>query len=123
MYKSKSPLNVAKKPVSKDWPRWHIIGAVRETGTNLRQLSIAMGYGRTTLSNALYGPCPKYERLIAEYLGTTPQIIWPSRYHLDGSPKSGRGERGRGRYKAKRINSSTPVKSRNVYLINNQEAV
>lgn len=124
MYKNKSPLNKAKKPVIKDWHRADIIAAVRKSGTNLQQLSREHGLGRTTLSNALYGPCPRYERLIAEHLGTTAQIIWPSRYHEDGSSKSGRGERGIGRYKAKSENSdSTPAdKSRNVYHINNREA-
>jgi len=123
MYKNKSPLNTSKKPASKDWHRADIIAAVRKSGTNLQQLSRDHGLGRTTLSNALYGPCPRYERLIAEHLGTTAQDIWPSRYHEDGTSKSGRGERGIGRYKTK-INkaNSTPVKkSRNVYHINNEE--
>ncbi len=67
----------------------------------LAGLSRKHGYAVMTLRNALYFPAPKYERIIAEFLGTTPQKIWPSRYHKDGSPKSGRGERGIGRYKAK----------------------
>lgn len=114
-----------KKPASKDWHRADIIAAVRKTGTNLQQLSREHGLGRTTLSNALYGPCPRYERLIAEHLGTTAQAIWPSRYHTDGSPKSGRGERGIGRYKAKAIanscNDTPEEESRNVYTINNRK--
>jgi len=116
---------MAKKPAPKDWPHWRIIGAVRETGTNFNQLSISLGFAAATLRHALYRPCPKYERLIAEYLGTTAQAIWPSRYHEDGSPKSGRGERGLGRYKAKSAsnqNDTPTVKSRNVYDINNLEA-
>lgn len=125
MYKTNGALNMAKKPASQDWPTWHIIGAIRETGTNITQLSMTLGYAESVLRQALYKPCPKYERLIAEHLGTTPQVIWPSRYHADGSPKSGRGERGIGRYKTKTLTSKndTPtVKSRNVYDINNQEA-
>lgn len=125
MYKNKSPLNKAKKPVTKDWHRADIIAAVRKSGTNLQQLSRDHELGRTTLTNALYGPCPRYERLIAEHLGTTAQNIWPSRYHEDGSPKSGRGERGIGRYKAKKDNtgnSTRAEKSCNVYHINNREA-
>jgi Ner family transcriptional regulator len=124
MSKNKSPLNMPKKPASTDWHRADIIAAVRKTGTNLQQLSRTHGLGRTTLSNALYGPCPKYERLIAEHLGTTPQIIWPNRYHQDGTPKSGRGERGLGRYKQKAdkstaTNNTQAKKSCNVYHINN----
>jgi len=123
MYKNKSPLNKAKKPVITDWHRADIIAAVRKSGTNLQQLSRDHGLGRTTLTNALYGPCPRYERLIAEHLGTTAQNIWPSRYHEDGSSKSGRGERGIGRYKAKTNtgNSTRADKSCNVYHINNRE--
>jgi Ner family transcriptional regulator len=117
MSKTKRPLNMTKKPISKDWAIWQIIGAVRETGTNISQLSASLGYAKATLKNALYGPCPKYERLIAEHLGTPPQVIWPSRYHEDGSPRSGRGERGLGRYKAKK-NGNTVKKTRNVYALN-----
>lgn len=122
MYRNKSPLDMAKKPAIQDWHRADIIAAVRKTGTNLQQLSRAHHLGRTTLSNALYGPCPRYERIIANHLQTTPQAIWPSRYHADGRPKSGRGERGMGRYKIKTPPGSgnnrhdTPTaKSRNGY--------
>jgi len=101
MYKLMSPLNMPKKPASKDWHRADIIAAVRKTGTDLSKLSIKHGLGRGVLRNCLNHPYPKYERIIAEHLGITQQTIWPSRYHEDGSPKSGRGERGRGRYKAK----------------------
>ena len=94
-------LNMAKKPASKDWHRADVIAAVRKTGETLSGLSRKHGYAAMTLRNALYLPAPKYERIIAEFLGTTPQKIWPSRYHADGSPKSGRGERGIGRFKAK----------------------
>lgn len=113
MSKNKPLLNTPKKPVVKDWHRADIIAAVRKKDTTLYGLSRTLGYKRTTLSNALYTPAPKYERLIAEFLDTTPQKIWPSRYHLDGTPKSGRGERGLGRYKAKFNGSSS---KRNVKL-------
>ncbi|AKH36869.1 hypothetical protein AAW31_02130 [Nitrosomonas communis] len=101
MYKLMSSLNMPKKPASKDWHRADIIAAVRKTGTNLNQLSLKHGLGIGVLRNCLNHPYPKYERLIAEHLHTTPQIIWPSRYHTDGTPRSGRGERGLGRYKRK----------------------
>lgn len=93
-------LKMPKKPAPKDWHRADIIAAVRKAGSNLHELSRKHGY-TTALINALYVPAPKYERLIAEFLKTTPQAIWPSRYRADGTPKSGRGERGLGRYKAK----------------------
>lgn len=90
-----------KKPALKDWHRADIIAAVRKTGTNFNQLSVKHGLGIGVLRNCLNNPYPKYERLIAEHLNTTPQQIWPSRYNADGTPKSGRGERGLGRFKAK----------------------
>lgn len=93
-------LNMPKKTAQKDWHRADIIAAVRKAGSNLHELSRKHGY-TTALINALYVPAPKYERLIAEFLKTTPQAIWPSRYRADGTPKSGRGERGLGRYKSK----------------------
>jgi Ner family transcriptional regulator len=41
------------------------------------------------------------EKHIAAAIGLRPQAIWPSRYHADGTPKSGHGERGIGRPKSK----------------------
>lgn len=102
-----------KKPAPQDWHRADIIAAVRKTGTSIQRMSRLLGLCRSALGNALKIPAPRYERIIAEHLGLTPQIIWPSRYHTDGTPKSGRGERGLGRYKAK-FNGSK--KSRNVNL-------
>lgn len=92
---------MSKKPTPKDWHRADVIAAIRKVGSNLQALSRSHGYVDGTLRSALYVPSPKYERLIAEFLKTTPQAIWPSRYHSDDTPKSGRGERGRGRFKAK----------------------
>lgn len=91
-----------KKPAQKDWHKADIIAAVRKTGTSLREMSRTHGLVYSAIGNALHYPAPRYERLIAERIGITPQAIWPSRYNEDGSPKSGRGERGLGRYKAKR---------------------
>lgn len=102
-----------KKPTPQDWHRADIIAAVRKSGTSIQALSFKNGYRRTTLGTALTAPYPKCERIIAEHLGIKPQTIWPSRYHPDGTSKSGRGERGRGRYKAK-FNGS--VNQRNTNL-------
>jgi Ner family transcriptional regulator len=90
-----------KQPLKKDWHKADIIAAVHKTGTSLRQMSRKLGLAHSALKNALHCPAPRYERLIAERISQTPQQIWPSRYNEDGSPKSGRGERGLGRYKAK----------------------
>lgn len=101
MSKITTLLNSPKKPASKDWHRADIVAAVHKQGTTFQKLSLSLGYNDGVLRNALNFPAPKYERQIAEFLGTTPQKIWPSRYNVDGTPKSGRGERGLGRYKAK----------------------
>lgn len=113
LFTNKLKLNMKKKPTSQDWHRADIIAAVRKSGTSIQALSFKNGYRRTTLGHALVAPYPKCERIIAAHLGLKPQTIWPSRYHADGTPKSGRDERGLGRYKAK-FNASK--KSRNVNL-------
>jgi len=87
---------MARKPLS-DMNRHDILAAIKKRGTTLSRLSQSYGYSPDALRNALTRPWPKAEAIIAEYLGTTPQAIWPSRYRSDGLPKSGRGERGIGR--------------------------
>jgi Ner family transcriptional regulator len=77
--------------------RHDILAAIKKRGTSLSRLSQSHGYSPDALRNALTRPWPKAEAIIAAYLGTTPQTIWPSRYHPNGLPKSGRGERGIGR--------------------------
>jgi len=123
MSKKKPALNMPKKPDPKDWTRHDVLYAVRRTGTTLQQLSIKLGYHRGTLGNALHIPAPKYERLIAEHLGLPVQQVWPTRYHPDGTPKSGRGERGLGRYQRKttKTNGSTASETCNVYPVNKGE--
>ena len=43
-------------------------------------LSVANGYTRNGLRNALYRKYPKAERIIAGAIGVNPEDIWPSRY-------------------------------------------
>lgn len=102
-----------KKPALTDWHKADIVAALWKRGTSLERLGRLHGYAPNSISGALHRPYPKAERIIAEALGTTPQAIWPSRHHPDGSPRSGRGERGLGRYKAK---SSAATAARNVKL-------
>lgn len=84
-----------------DWHPADIICSLWKRGTSLQRLARQRGYYQTTLHAALRRPWPRAERIIAEALGVPPQQIWPSRYHPDGSPKSGRGERGLGRWRPK----------------------
>lgn len=95
----KAYLDMEKKSAS-DWHRADIKAAVQKAGMTMSQLAREAGYCRDNqLHDALRRPWPKGERIIANALGTHPKAIWPSRYHDDGTPKSGRGERHIGRYK------------------------
>lgn len=121
-----------KKPAKEkvqDWHRADIVAAFKKRGTSLYAVSRAMGMYPTYLCAAMDRPYPKAERIIAEFLGLTPQIIWPSRYHLDGTPKSGRGERGIGRHPSRltaalklKANDTTARNSRNVKPLNMEKA-
>lgn len=87
-----------KLQTPKDWHSKDIIAAVHKTGTSFQRMSRLNGYSANTLTQCLFKPYPKCERIIAAHLKTTPQSIWPSRYNEDGTPKSGRGQRGLGRH-------------------------
>ncbi len=106
-------LDPSKKPAPKDWHRADIKAALEKAGFSLARLSRAHGYSPHSASGALWHPWPRVERLIATAIGVAPQVIWPSRYREDGTPKSGRNERGIGRYKRKG-NGSTPPANGNV---------
>lgn len=105
-------VDTPKKPALTDWHRADIKAALEKRGWSLRRLSAHHGYAAGSILMALHAPWPKAERIIARAIGVKPQQIWPSRYHEDGKPKSGRGERGLGR----RIKNSTGPAGRNVDL-------
>lgn len=65
---------------NKDWFPSRVVGEIKIRGGSLRGLSRANGLQADTLRNALYRHCPKYERIIAEYLKVPVEKIWPSRY-------------------------------------------
>jgi Ner family transcriptional regulator len=112
MSKFTKAITTTKKPAHQDWHKADIICTLWKLGTSVQRLSREHDYHPNALNLVLSRPWPKAERIIAKTLGVTPQEIWPSRYHADGSPKSGRGERGLGRYKAKH---STPGGAVNVH--------
>ncbi len=101
-----SNLDISKKPAPKDWHRADIKASLEKRGLSLARLARLHGYGRSSPALALRLPWPKMERLIAAAIGVRPQEIWPSRYHEDGTPKSGRGERGIGRWARDRKNTT-----------------
>ncbi len=70
-----------------DWDRSEVKAQLERAGWSLRQLGFAHGYrGDSSLSEVFRKPWPKVEGLIAAAIGVAPQVVWPSRYHADGSP-------------------------------------
>jgi Ner family transcriptional regulator len=74
--------------MAKGLHREDIKAAIRKRGITPAQLSIRHNYDPSAVRVALYKPWPAVERLIADFLGLTPQRIWPDRYLSDGTPKS-----------------------------------
>ncbi|HEN3631426.1 TPA: helix-turn-helix domain-containing protein [Yersinia enterocolitica] len=70
---------------SNDWHKADIIAAIHKKGSSLAELSRQAGLSSSTLANALKRPWPKGERIIAEFLGVAPMVIWPSRYTIKSS--------------------------------------
>lgn len=123
MSKRNTLLNMTKKPAIKnqDWHPADIVAAVKKSGTSIQHLSRINNLSSSVVGQALYKPYPKSERIIAKHLGKQVQEIWPSRYNADGTPKSGRGERGLGRHYTRlkknqaKLNDTPTKNSRNVY--------
>ncbi len=112
MSKFSKAISKVKKPAPQDWHKADIICTLWKLGTSVQRLSREHDYHPNALNLVLSRPWPKAERIIAKAIGVPPQEIWPSRYHADGSPKSGRGERGLGRYKAKHSTAGSAVNDR-----------
>ncbi|EFB7642812.1 transcriptional regulator [Escherichia coli] len=66
-----------------DWHPADIIAGLRKRGTSLAAVSRKAGLSSSTLANALSRPWARGEKLIADALETSPEIIWPSRYFDD----------------------------------------
>lgn len=82
-----TPMQTTQSPkkASENWHRADIVAALRKADWSLNQLSKHHGYAQGSLGQALDRPYPKAERLIAEAIGTDPEVIWPERYYPDGS--------------------------------------
>lgn len=106
-------VDTSKKPSTTDWHPADIKAALEKKGWSLRRLSAHHGYQAGCIRVAIRLPWPRAEAFIAAAIGVAPQRIWPSRYHANGAPKSGRGERGLGRFRAK---NSTGSRGRNVHV-------
>ena len=64
----------------KNMHRAYIIAMIQEKGKTLYQLSVEAGLHPRTLGNALDRKYPKGEKIIADFIGKTPEEIWPTRY-------------------------------------------
>ena len=67
-----------------DWHPEKIKAEVRLRGVSLYQLDAKAKLPRKTCSRTLYQPHAKAERAIAQAIGVSPAIIWPSRYDARG---------------------------------------
>jgi Ner family transcriptional regulator len=105
-------LNMAKNTPPLDWDSADLKWALAKAGTSMSKLSREHNYNPGSVRMVMNVPWPKMERIVAAALGVLPQTIWPSRYRPDGSPKSGRGERGLGRYKPASVVYSVANKSK-----------
>jgi len=65
-----------------DWHPADIIAALRKADWSLRSLSVHHGLNPGTLKNVLQRPYPKGEKHIADALGISPWVLWPSRYDV-----------------------------------------
>lgn len=65
---------------AQDWHRADVIAALHKSGTTVVALARASGLSDSSLSNVFYRQWPRGERIIAERLGLSPSLIWPSRY-------------------------------------------
>ena len=100
------PLN---KPAPRDWHKADIKCALEKRGYTFFRLSRLNGYADTSIQMVIHHPWPKAERIVAAAIGVPPQQIWPSRYHEDGTPKSGRNERGLGDPRTLKRRASRPA--------------
>lgn len=69
--------------MQQDWHPADIIAALKKRGTSVAGVSRKAGLASATLSNVLSRSWPRGEKLIADALDISPEIIWPSRY-FDG---------------------------------------
>ena len=96
MFASMSATSRPKKTSPERLQDWHpadVVAELRKAGWSLSSLSIRHGYHPRSLCVALHRPWPRGEKFIAAAVGLRPHAMWPTRYHADGRPKSGYGER------------------------------
>jgi Ner family transcriptional regulator len=84
----------AKKASQKDWHPADIVAALHKRGYTLRDIARREGLtSATALSRAMTQSYPASEQRLAKYAGVPVQMMFPTRYHPDGT-KIQRGVRG-----------------------------
>ncbi|AHE69228.1 regulator for maltose metabolism [Enterobacter ludwigii] len=66
-----------------DWHPEIIKAEIHKRGLSLRVLSVEAGYSKDSLKSVLRTPCKPYQQIVADALGVSPEVIWPSRYLTD----------------------------------------
>jgi len=70
---------------------WHsedVKAAVRKRGHTLVSLARKNRLSDSYLRNTLMRPLYRGEQIIARFVGVPAELIWPERYHADGTPKN-----------------------------------
>ncbi|HXS18203.1 MAG TPA: helix-turn-helix domain-containing protein [Polyangiaceae bacterium] len=67
--------------------REQIKAMIRMKGLSLSKLGARHGLCASAIRMALKRPSPQCEQIIAEFLGTQPQKLWPDRYDSKGRTK------------------------------------
>jgi len=65
--------------VGRDWPSGAVHLALKRKGTSLSDIENELGVKEGSARNVFYRQCERYEVAIAQKIGVTPAVIWPSR--------------------------------------------
>lgn len=63
-----------------DWSSKAIYTALEQRGVDLSSLEVEHGFKVGTMRNVFYRRYPKIQEIIADAIGVSPSVIWPSRY-------------------------------------------
>lgn len=77
--------NHSKKASHQDWHPADIVAALHKRGITLRKIAEQHQVSSRAVIQALRERNLPSEKRIADAIGIPPQVIWPSRYNLDGS--------------------------------------
>ena len=82
-------------------------------GLTMAKVAAAAGVDRRTLYQVFQKPYPRMEKIVAEALGMTPQVLFPERYDADGLPNRMMGRPKKSATKT--VKNNTGRKARNVH--------